>query len=89
MIDLKELNKTIEYLNELKKKEESKVLEKLQETIKQEIISEIEKVLMHFESDKMVDFLEETKREVCFEYNGFKILEEIKDKLKVEVWEIK
>lgn len=89
MINIEELNKTIEYLNELKKKEEAKQLENLKEKIKNELIEKLNDVLMHFESYVMVKFLEETGKEVCFDYNSFDVLEEIEHKLNVYVWECK
>lgn len=88
MIDLKELEKTINYLNELKKQEEKKQLETLKEEIKKEIIKELEDCLYHFESKKIMDFREETKKLVTFNYNFADITKTIKNIIDVDTWEV-
>jgi hypothetical protein len=55
---------------------------------KEMFIKEIENVLLHFESESMIKFLEETKKEVCFDYNYNDIIETLEDKLGVNVWEV-
>ena len=89
MIDLRELDKTIDYLKTLRKEEEERQLKNLSKEIEKELINEIENVLLHFESNVMIKFLEETKKDVCFDYNYVDIMENIKDKIKVDIWEVK
>ena len=88
MLEIKDIEKLINVLTEVKKEKENKQLELLQQAIKKEIIKEIENVLLHFESESMIKFLEETKNEVCFDYNYNDIIETLEDKLGVNVWEV-
>ena len=88
-MNLNELNNTIDFLQKLKKEEEKKQLEVLQIKIKEEMLKEIESVLMNFESDSIVKFKEETKKNACFSYNEYVIMERLKEILEVDVWEVK
>ena len=88
MLNIKDIDKLINVLNEVKKEQESKQLEELQEKIKQEIIKELENTLIHFQSNTMEKFLEENDKAICFEYNFDAIMNAIKDKLVVNVWEV-
>ena len=88
MLNIKDIDKLINVLNEVKKEQESKQLELLQEKIKQELIREIENTLIHFQSESMEKFLEENDKAICFDYNFDVIMESVKDKLGVEVWEV-
>lgn len=88
MIDLKELDKTINYLNELKKKEEEKQLEELKEVIENELKKELEHTLRDFVSQALLNFINTYGKSVCFDYNYIELLETIKSVLKVDVWEV-
>lgn len=88
MIDLKELNKTINYLNELKKKEEEKQLKELKDVIENELKRKLEDVLENFESQALVNFINTYEKNVCFDYNYTELIESIKSVLKVDVWEV-
>ena len=87
-MNLNELNNTIEFLQKLKIEEEKKQVEELNIKIKEEIISYIENELLNFESDSILKFMEETKKRVCYEYNFIEIIESIKDKIKIDIWEL-
>ena len=89
MLDLNELNKTINYLQALKSEEQNKRLEKLNEILKGEILKTIESSLIHFESDEFVNFKKENGIEVCYDFNFSDIMEKIKETIKVDIWEIK
>lgn len=89
MINLKELDKTIEYLNILKEKEKNELIEKQKETIKNEIIKEITETLKHFESETFAKFNEDNNIATCFEFNFIGIINEINKVINVDVWEIK
>lgn len=88
MLDIKELNKTINYLQALKKEEQNKRLEKLNEIIKGEIAKTIENSLINFESDEFVKFIEENGIEICFEFNFNDIMEKLNEIIKVEIWQL-
>ena len=89
MLELKDINNLLECLNKLKKEEEQKQLENLKNEIKKELIAKARDTIMHFESEKMLKFLEETNREVCFDYNFVKIMESLEDIVNVTVWEVR
>ncbi len=89
MIDLKELNKTIEYLNTLKIEEEQKQLENLQVKIKNEIMETLKDTLINFHSNTMEKFLEDSNKAVCYAYDYKAIIDHLEDKINVEVWEVK
>ena len=90
MLNTKDIDKLINVLNEVKKEQESKQLELLQEKIKQELINELEDTLLHFQSNTIMEkFLEENDKAICFDYNFEVIMNAIKDKIVVEVWEVK
>ena len=88
MLNPKDIDKLINILNEVKKEQESKQLDMLQEKIKQELINELERALINFESNTMIKFLEENDKAICFDYNFDVIMDTIKDKIVVEVWEV-
>ena len=88
MLEIKDIEKLINILTEVKKEKENKQLELLQQAIKQEIIKEIENTLISFESDSVVKFLEESDKHICFDYNYNAIMETLEDKLGVNVWEV-
>lgn len=88
MLNIKDIDNLINVLTEVKKEKEEKQLEELQQTIKQEIIKEIERALINFESDSMIKFLEENDKAIAFDYNFDVVMNAIKDKLVVEVWEV-
>ena len=88
-MDLKELDNVINYLQDLRKEEDKKQLERLKEEIKKEIIKNVEDVLLHFESKIMIKFLEDTQKDVFFTFNCDDILKSLKEKIDVEVWELK
>ena len=88
MLNPKDIDKLINILNEVKKEQESKQLDMLQEKIKQELINELERTLINFQSNTMERFLEENNKAICFDYNFEVIMESVKDKLVVEVWEV-
>ena len=88
-MDLKELENVINYLQDLRREEEKKQLEKLEKTIKEELFLKIDDLLNHFESDIMIKFLEDTQKNVCFSFNYDDILKSIKEKINVDVWELK
>ena len=88
MLNTKDIDKLINVLNEVKKEQESKQLELLQEKIKQELIKELENTLISFESESMERFLEENDKAICFEYNFDVMMNAIKDKIVVDVWEV-
>ena len=87
-MNLNELNNTIDFLQKLKTEEEKKQLEELNIKIKEEIISYIENELLNFESDSILKFREETKERVCYEYNFIKIMESIRDTIKIDIWKL-
>lgn len=87
-LNIKEIDKLINHLQELKKEQREKEIDKLKEKIKSEIIKEIDNVLMHFESDELVEFMNDTKIDVCFDYNYCEIIKLLKEKLLVDVWEV-
>lgn len=87
-MNIKDIDNLINVLTEVKKEKEEKQLELLQEAIKQELIREIEKALINFESESMLKFLEDSNKHICFDYNFEVIMNAIKDKLVVEVWEV-
>lgn len=89
MLNIKDIDKLINILNEVKKEKEEKQLEEIKEAIKQELIKELESTLINFESDSMIKFLEENDKAICFDYDFNAIMESIKDKLVLEVWEVK
>lgn len=89
MLDIKDIDKLINVLNEIKKEQENKQLELLQEKIKQELIKELKNTLLHFESESMIKFLEENKKAFCFDYDFNAIMESVKEKVAVNVWEVK
>ena len=87
MLTTKDINNLINVLIELLEKEE-KQLEELQEKIKQEIIKELESTLLHFQSDTMEKFLKENNKHICFDYDFNAIMESVKEKVAVNVWEV-
>lgn len=89
MLDINELNKTINYLQTLKNEEQNKRLEKLNEVLKEEITKTIENSLIHFESDEFVKFKKENGIDVCYDFNFNDIMEKLKETIKVDIWEIK
>ena len=89
MENLKEIDKTIEFLKILREKEKNELIEKQKETIKNEIIKEITETLKHFESETFVKFNEDNNIETCFEFNFIEIINEISKAINVELWEIK
>lgn len=88
MLNIKDIDNLINILNEVKKEKEEKQLEELQKTIKQELIREIKSVLLHFESDNIVKFLQESGLELCFDYNYAELIENIENTIKVDVWRV-
>ncbi len=88
MLNIKDIDNLIKVLTEVKKEQESKQLELLQEPIKQELINELKSTLMHFQSNTMEKFLKENNKAICFDYNFDAIMNAIKDKLVVNVWEV-
>lgn len=88
MLNIKDIDNLINVLTEVKKEKEEKQLEELQEKIKQELIKELESTLINFESASMIKFLEENDKAIAFDYNFDVIMNAIKDKLVVEVWEV-
>jgi DNA-binding HxlR family transcriptional regulator len=88
MINLEELNKTINYLNELKEREIKKQIKELKEVIENELKKELEHTLRDFESQALVNFIETYKKNVCFDYNYTELIETIKSVLYVDVWEV-
>ena len=88
MLNTKDIDKLINVLNEVKKEQKFKQLELLQEKIKQELIRELENTLISFESESMEKFLEENDEAIAFDYNFDVIMNAIKDKLAVVVWEV-
>ena len=67
MLNPKDIDKLINILTEVKKEQESKQLNMLQEKIKQELINEIERALINFQSNTMERFLEENNKAICFD----------------------
>ena len=88
MLNIKDIDNLINVLTEVKKEKEEKQLELLQESIKQELIREIEDTLIHFESDSVVKFLEENDKAIAFDYDFNAIMESVKEKVAVDVWEV-
>lgn len=88
MLNPKDIDKLINILTEVKKEQESKQLNMLQEKIKQELINEIERALINFQSNTMERFLEENNKAICFDYNFEVIMKSIKEKVAVDVWEV-
>lgn len=88
MLNIKDIDNLINVLTEVKKEKEEKQLEELQQAIKQELIKEIERALINFESDSMIKFLEENDKAIAFDYNFDVVMNAIKDKLVVDVWEV-
>lgn len=88
MLNIKDIDNLINVLNEVKKEKEEKQLEELQQAIKQELIKEIENTLISFESDSMIKFLEESDKHICFDYDFNAIMESVKEKVAVNVWEV-
>jgi hypothetical protein len=87
-MSLNDLNNTIDFLQKLKKEEEKKQLEEIKNKIKEELLKEIEDVLMHFDSKVYLEFIDKTKKEICFDYNGFVIMDLLKENLSVDVWDV-
>lgn len=87
-MNLKELKNVIEFLNTIKDEEEKKQLDYLKEEIEIELINKFEEVLWSFESDKLVEFVEETKRNICFDFNHKEIMEKIEEVMKINLWEV-
>lgn len=88
MLNIKDIDNLINILNEVKKEKEEKQLEELQQAIKQEIIKEIERALINFESASMIKFLEENDKAIAFDYDFKAIMESVKEKVAVDVWEV-
>ena len=88
MLNIKDIDNLINVLTEVKKEKEEKQLEELQQAIKQELIREIENTLISFESDSVVKFLEESNKHICFDYDFNAIMESVKEKVAVNVWEV-
>ena len=88
MLNIKDIDNLINVLTEVKKEKEEKQLEELQEAIKQELIKEVERALINFESDSITKFLEENDKAIAFDYNFDAIMNAIKDKLVLNVWEV-
>lgn len=88
MLNIKDIDKLINILTEVKKEKEEKQLEGLREAIKQELIKEIESTLIHFQSNTMEKFLEESNKHICFDYDFNAIMESVKEKVAVNVWEV-
>lgn len=89
-MDLKELNKTINYLNELKRikqEEKKKLLNELKEEIKKEILRDIEKTLNNFESQKIIEFNERNGKKFGFSFDYEDFFESIQKHFFVDVWE--
>ena len=87
-LNIREIDKLINHLQELKKEQRKKEINELKERIKSEIIKEIDNVLMHFESDELVKFINNTEIDVCFDYNYCEIIKLLKEKLSVDAWEV-
>lgn len=85
---IENIDKTIEFLQELRKEEQKKQLGRLNDTLKNEIYKSIQNTLLHFESDEFVKFREENKINLLFDYNLGEVLEKVKDTIKVDIWEI-
>ena len=88
MLNIKDIDNLINVLTEVKKEKEEKQLELLQESIKQELIKEVKSVLLHFESNNIVKFLQESGLELCFDYNYAELIENIENTIKVDVWRV-
>lgn len=88
MLNLKELQKVINYLNKLKKEEEEKAILQLAENIKNEILLAIENELLNFESQEIENFKNNIKDNMAYDFNVVEILETIKNKIFVSVWEV-
>jgi hypothetical protein len=88
MLNIKDIDNLINVLTEVKKEQKSKQLDMLQEKIKQELINELESTLIHFQSNTMEKFLEDSDKHICFDYNFDVIMNDIKDKLVICVWEV-
>ena len=89
MLNIKDIDNLINVLTEVKKEQESKQLDILQEKIKQELINELERTLINFQSNTMERFLEENNKAISFAYNFDVIMESVKEKVAVDVWEVK
>lgn len=85
---IENLDKTIEFLQELRKEEQKKQLERLNDTLKNEIYKSIHNTLTHFESDEFVKFKEENKIDLCFDFNFVEIMRKVQDTIKVDIWEL-
>ena len=85
---IENLDRTIDFLQELRKEEQKKQLGRLSDTLKNEIYKSIQDTLTHFESDEFVKFREENKIDLCFDFNFGEIMEKVKDTIKVDIWEI-
>lgn len=88
MLNIKDIDNLINVLTEVKKEKEEKQLEELQQAIKQELIKEIERALINFESASMIKFLEENDKAIAFDYDFNAIMESVKEKVAVNVWEV-
>lgn len=89
MIELKELDKTIDYLKTLRDEEEKRQFDNLSKEIKKELISQIRDALVYFESKTMKKYLEDTEKAVAYDYPFMPILKFVEDNINVEVWEVK
>lgn len=85
---IENIEKTIEFLQELRKEETKKEINKLNERLKEEIKKSVKDALIHFESDNFVKFREENKINLLFEFNFSEIMEKLQDTIKVDIWEI-
>lgn len=86
MMNIKELDKTISYLQELKKEQKGKSLEVGADIIKKDLLKELEKTLLNFGSDKFVNFMAENNLECCFSFNFEDIMRRLEETIEVDVW---
>ena len=86
MMNIKELDKTIGYLQDLRQEEERKQLDEFSRVIKEELVMHLKNALEDFESDKFVELNEQTGLECCYAFNFDGIMDGIKDSIKVDVW---
>ena len=86
MMNIKELDKTIGYLQDLRQEEEKKQLDEFSRVIKEELVMHLKSAMEDFESDKFVELNEQTGLECCYSFNFDNIMDAIKDSIKIDVW---